>query len=75
MSLWKGQVADSRNIVVQDDDDDDWDTDADFVVSSTKSYQNCNLYRDMGPSIKDVRKNLPFFDPPSPPCSGGVRNH
>ncbi|KAL5257259.1 hypothetical protein ACHWQZ_G012251 [Mnemiopsis leidyi] len=31
MSLWKGQVADTRNIVVQDDDDDDWDTDADFV--------------------------------------------
>ena len=47
MSLWKGQVADSRNIVVQDDDDDDWDTDADFVVSSTKSYQHCNLHMDM----------------------------
>lgn len=47
MSLWKGQVADSRNIVVQDDHDDDWDTDADFVVSSTKSYHNCNLHRDM----------------------------
>ena len=27
-----------------------------------------------GPSIKDVRKNLPFFDPP-PPSSGAVRNH
>ena len=23
-----------------------------------------------GPSIKDVRKNLPFFDPPSPPRPG-----
>ena len=29
---------------------------------------------DKGPSIKDVRKNLPFSDPP-PPSSGGVRNH
>ena len=26
-------------------------------------------YAHKGPSIKDVRKNLPFFDPP-PPCPG-----
>ena len=35
MSLWKGQVADTKNIIIQDDDDDDWDTDADFVVSDS----------------------------------------
>ena len=27
-----------------------------------------------GPSIKEVRKNLPHFDP-LPPSSGGVQNH
>ena len=34
--------------------------------------EHCNLIREIikGPSIKDVRKNLPFFDPSSPLVRG-----